>query len=142
LGISKLISRTVTKSLLQKTRGKIIKKIFLIVLIFITFIFIFSVWGIKQSELYLFLASVLTVIGIALFAQWSHLSNITAGIIIFFNPSVKLDDTVAIIDKDYEVEGRISDIGLFFIKLKTKEGEEINLPNNIFLQKMIKKRNV
>ena len=133
LGISKLISRTVTKSLLQKTRGKIIKKIFLIVLIFITFIFIFSVWGIKQSELYLFLASVLTVIGIALFAQWSHLSNITAGIIIFFNPSVKLDDTVAIIDKDYEVEGRISDIGLFFIKLKTKEGEEINLPNNIFL---------
>ena len=130
LGISKLISRTVTKSLLQKTRGKIIKKIFLIVLIFITFIFIFSVWGIKQSELYLFLASVLTVIGIALFAQWSHLSNITAGIIIFFN------------DKDYEVEGRISDIGLFFIKLKTKEGEEINLPNNIFLQKMIKKRNV
>ena len=142
LGISKLISRTVTKSLLQKARGKIIKKIFLIVLIFITFIFIFSVWGIKQSELYLFLASVLTVIGIALFAQWSHLSNITAGIIIFFNPSVKLDDTVAIIDKDYEVEGRISDIGLFFIKLKTKEGEEINLPNNIFLQKMIKKRNV
>jgi len=142
LGISKLISRTVTKSLLQKTRGKIIKKIFLIVLIFITFIFIFSVWGIKQSELYLFLASVLTVIGIALFAQWSHLSNITAGIIIFFNPSVKLDDTVAIIDKDYEVEERISDIGLFFIKLKTKEGEEINLPNNIFLQKMIKKRNV
>ncbi len=133
LGISKLISRTVTKSLLQKTRGKIIKKIFLIVLVFITFIFIFSVWGIKQSELYLFLASVLTVIGIALFAQWSHLSNITAGIIIFFNPSVKLDDTVAIIDKDYEVEGRISDIGLFFIKLKTKEGEEINLPNNIFL---------
>ncbi len=142
LGISKLISRTVTKSLLQKTRGKIIKKIFLIVLVFITFIFIFSVWGIKQSELYLFLASVLTVIGIALFAQWSHLSNITAGIIIFFNPSVKLDDTVAIIDKDYEVEGRISDIGLFFIKLKTKEGEEINLPNNIFLQKMIKKRNI
>ncbi len=114
----------------------------MIVLIFITFIFIFSVWGIKQSELYLFLASVLTVIGIALFAQWSHLSNITAGIIIFFNPSVKLDDTVAIIDKDYEVEGRISDIGLFFIKLKTKEGEEINLPNNIFLQKIIKKRNI
>ena len=142
LGISKLISRTVTKSLLQKTRGKIIKNIFLIVLIFITFIFIFSVWVIKQSELYLFLASVLTVIGIALFAQWSHLSNITAGIIIFFNPSVKLDDTVAIIYKDYEVEGRISDIGLFFIKLKTKECEEINLPNNIFLQKMIKKRNV
>ena len=48
--------------------------------------------------------------------------------------------TVSIIDKDYEVEGRISDIGLFFVKLKTKQGEEVSLPNNIFLQKMIKKK--
>jgi small-conductance mechanosensitive channel len=45
-------------------------------------------------------------------------------------------------DKEFEVEGRISDIGLFFVRLKTKEGEEVSLPNNIFLQKMIKKRNV
>ena len=136
----KLIDRTVIKSLLHKTRGKIIKKLFQITLLTITFIFILTVWGVNQSELFMFMASVLTVIGIALFAQWSHLSNITSGIIIFFNHSVKLDDTVSIIDKDYEVEGRVSDIGLFFIKLKTKDGEEVSLPNNIFLQKMIKKR--
>ena len=86
------------------------------------------------------MASILAVIGIALFAQWSHLSNITSGIIIFFSHSFKLDDTVSIIDKDYEVEGRISDIGLFFIKLKTKQGEEVSIPNNIFMQKMIKKK--
>tara|TARA_R110001632_G_scaffold215442_1_gene342577 strand:- start:2718 stop:3257 length:540 start_codon:yes stop_codon:yes gene_type:complete len=140
--IIKLIDRTVTKSLLQKTRGKIIKKLFQIILVSITLIFILTVWGVNQSELFVFMASVLTVIGIALFAQWSHLSNITSGIIIFFNHSVKLDDTVSIIDKDYEVEGRVSDIGLFFVKLKTKEGEEVSLPNNIFLQKMIKKRNI
>lgn len=136
----KLIDRTVNKSLLQKTRGKIIKKIFQILLTSITFLFIITVWGVNQSELFMFMASVLTVIGIALFAQWSHLSNLTSGIIIFFNHSVKLDDTISIIDKDYDVEGRISDIGLFFVKLKTKEGEEISLPNNIFLQKMIKKK--
>lgn len=139
-GVSKLINRTVTKNYLQKTRGKVIKKIFTVVLILIALIFILSVWGVKQSDLYLFMASVLTVIGIGLFAQWSHLSNITAGIIIFFNPHVKLDDTVIILDKEYDIEGRISDVGLFFVKLKTKEGEEITLPNNIFLQKMIKKK--
>ena len=138
--IIKLIDRTVKKSFLQKTRGKIIKKILQIVLILIILIFILSVWGVDQSELFMFMASVLTVIGIALFAQWSHLSNLTSGIIIFFNHSAKLDDTVIIIDKDYEVEGRISDIGLFFVKLKTKESEEVTLPNNLFLQKMIKKK--
>ena len=49
-------------------------------------------------------------------------------------------DTISIMDKDFEVNGRISDIGLFFVKLKTKQGEEVSLPNNIFLQKMIKKK--
>lgn len=140
--IIKLIDRTVTKSILQKTRGKIIKKIFRIVLSSITVIFILTVWGVDQSELFVFMASILTVMGIALFAQWSHLSNLTSGIIIFFNHSVKLDDTVSIIDKDYEVEGRISDIGLFFVMLKTKQGEEVSFPNNIFLQKMIKRKNI
>jgi small-conductance mechanosensitive channel len=74
------------------------------------------------------------VIGIALFAQWSILSN-NLSIIIFFNHSVKLEDTITIIDKDYEVEGRVSDIGLFFVILKTKESEEISIPNNVFIQK-------
>lgn len=140
MAIIRLIKRTVTQHLLHKTRAKIIKKILLLLLIFIVAIFNLTVWGVDQSELFTIMASILTVIGIALFAQWSHLSNITSGIIIFFNHSVKLDDTVSIIDKDYEVQGRISDISLFFVKLKTEEGEEISLPNNIFLQKMIKKR--
>lgn len=138
IAMFKLIDKTVTRSLLQKTRGKIIKKVFQIVLVSISALFILTLWGIKQSELFMFMASVLTVLGIALFAQWSHLSNLTSGVIIFFNHSVKIDDTVTILDKDFEVEGRISDIGLFFVRLKTKEGEEVSLPNNIFLQKMIK----
>ncbi len=104
-------------------------------------VFVMTVWGVKQSELFMFMASVLTVIGIALFAQWSHLSNITAGIIIFFNHSLKLEDTVAIIDADFQVEGRIVDIGLFYVTLKSAEDEDVILPNNIFLQKMIKKKN-
>jgi len=66
----KLIDRTVSQSLLQKTRGKIIKKVIQIVLGLIAIIFILTVWGVNQSELFVFMASVLTVIGIALFAQW------------------------------------------------------------------------
>lgn len=137
----RFIDRTVKKNLLQKTRGKIIKKVLQILLSAIAAIFILTVWGVDQSQLFVFLASVLTVIGIALVAQWSHLSNITSGIIIFFNHSVKLDDSIIVIDKDFNIEGRVSDIGLFFIKLKTIEGEEVSLPNNVFLQKMIKKVN-
>lgn len=137
---NKIVSGTVKKHLLHKTRSKIIKKINLVVLSVVLIIFVLTVWGVDQSELVMFMASFLTVMGIALIAQWSHLSNLTAGLIIFFNHSAKLDDYIAIADKDFDVQGRISDIGLFFIKLKTPDDEEILIPNNIFIQKMVKKQ--
>lgn len=136
----KYIDRTVEKSLMQKTRGKIIKKAVNFILLILSLFIILSVWGVNQSELVVFLGSVLAVIGIALFAQWSILSNITSGIIVFFNHPVKLDDEISIIDKDFQIDGRISDIGLFFVTIKTKKGEQITVPNNVFVQKMIKKK--
>lgn len=138
--VIRIVNRTVTISLLHKTRGKIIKKLFQIIFTSLLFFIILTIWGVDQSELMMYLVSVLTVIGIALFAQWSHLSNLTSAIIIFFSHNVRLDDVVCVIDRDYEIEGRVSDIGFFFIRLKTAEGEEIILPNNVFMQKMIKKR--
>lgn len=138
--INYFISKTVVKSILNKTRGKLVRKIVNFLLSVFLIVFILIIWGVDQSELLLFMTSVLTVIGVALFAQWSLLSNLTAGVILFFNHSVKLDDTITIMDKDYEIEGRITDIGYFFITLKTKDGDQITLPSNVFLQKTIKKK--
>jgi small-conductance mechanosensitive channel len=44
-------------------------------------------------------------------------------------------------DKDYQIEGRISDIGMFFIIIKNSEGEKLTIPNNVFTQKMVKRKN-
>lgn len=138
--ISRYIDTIVSGNNSLKNRSKIVKKAFNIIIISTFIIILLSIWGVDQSELAVFIGSVLTVIGIALFAQWSILSNITSGVIIFFNHSVKLDDTIKVIDKDYEIEGRISDIGLFFVVLKTKENEQVNIPNSVFMNKMIKKK--
>lgn len=135
---NKFIDKTVANSFMQKTRGKIIKKAVNLVLLLTIATFILIVWGVDQTELAFFMGSVLTVIGIALFAQWSILSNITSGIIIFFYHSIRLDDIITVIDKDYQIEGRVSDISLFFVILKTAEGEKVSIPNNVFIQKMIK----
>lgn len=140
-----LINQSFEKITIQnranKTRSKIIKKTMHWMVLFVFIAMIISIFGVNQSEILVFMTSVLTVMGIALFAQWSILSNITSGIIIFFYHSVGLDETVSIIDKDYEVEGRISDIGLFFIVLKTAENEIYTIPNNVFLHKTVKKIN-
>lgn len=97
-----------------------------------------TIWSVEQSRILVFLSSMVTVLGVAFFAQWSHLSNITSGIIIFFNTGTKIGDVIQIMDKDYDIQGEIFDIGLMFFKIRTVENEIISIPNNVILQKAIK----
>jgi len=138
--INKFVDRIIANNTVKKGRGKLVKKTNKFFSICVGLIFVLIIWGVNQAELAVFVGAVLTVLGIAMFAQWSILSNITSSMIIFFSHNVKLEDTITILDKDYEIEGRISDIGLFFVILKTKDGELVSFPNNIFIQKMIKKK--
>jgi small-conductance mechanosensitive channel len=104
--------------------------------IFITLLIVLvAVWGVEQSQLLTFITSVLTVVGIALVAQWSILSNISSALIIFMSHPVKLGESITILDKDFEIKGQVSDIGLFYVILKTETNEKIMVPNNVFLQK-------
>lgn len=65
------------------------------------------------------------------------MSNITATLIIFFNHPAKIGDTITILDKEFHLEGKISDIGVFFVIIKSEDGNKISIPSNFFLQKMI-----
>ncbi len=135
-----LIKRTLTARYLSAMRGMAMRKVIDIVFIIISIIFIMLIWGVSQSDLAVFVGSTLTIVGVALFAQWSLLSNITSSIILFFNHPVRINDRIAIVESaDYIIEGRVISISMFFTTLLTKEGEELTLPNNIFIQKSIKK---
>lgn len=100
-------------------------------------ILLITVWGVESRQAFLFISSIFTVIGVAMFAQWSILSNVTAGIIIFFNFPFKIGDKIKVIDKDNPIEAEIIDIKSFYTLLKTGEGERISLPNNLLLQKAV-----
>ena len=105
---------------------------------FITLTIILSaIWGLNQSEIAVFVGTVITALGIAFFAQWSLLSNITSSLLLFFNHPLKIGDTLKVLDKDYPFEGEVTDLTYFFIHLKTKEGEVITIPNSLVLQKSI-----
>ena len=91
----------------------------------------------KPDQIFLFISSVLTVIGVAFFAQWSILSNVTAGIIVFFSFPFKIGDKIRILDNEFPIEAEIKDISSFYTLLRTTNGEKISLPNNLLLQKAI-----
>lgn len=98
-------------------------------------IIIFAVWGVKPQNLFLTFSSIFTVIGVAMFAQWSLLSNVTAGMILFFSSPFKIGDTILIHDKDFPIEAEIENIKGIYTHLKTKKGEKISYPNSLLLQK-------
>jgi small-conductance mechanosensitive channel len=96
-----------------------------------------GIWEVDPEDLFLYLASVFTVIGIAFFHQRSHLSNITAGVMLFFSHRAKVGDFVTIHDSDNTFDGQIEDVGLLFITIISKKKDRIMISNTIFLQKTV-----
>lgn len=118
-------------------RTNLVKKYVNILLGLLAIFSIIIIWGVKREQIFLFISSVFAVVGVASFAQWSILSNIMAGIILFFSYPFKIGDKIKILDKDYPLEGEIDDIKAFYIILKTRDNEQITYPNNLLMQKGI-----
>ena len=134
---STFINNTLKNTDLQRGRRKIIIKAVYLLITITTVIVLSAIWGLNQNEIVLFLSTILTALGIAFFAQWSLLSNITSGIILFFNHPLKIGDTIKVLDKEYSIEGEVLDLTYFFIHLKISDKEIITIPNSILLQKSI-----
>ncbi|MGS2719829.1 mechanosensitive ion channel domain-containing protein [Paraglaciecola aestuariivivens] len=90
--------------------------------------------GIDYGKFTVFLSSAFAVLGIALFAQWSILSNVTAGILIFFNFPYRVGDTVKIANKDFDLVGMIEEITTFHVLIRHADGDLITYPNSLILQ--------
>lgn len=134
---TKLVRRYAkTNQTLEHRTNLVIKYLHLLINILVI-IALIIIWGVQTKDLILALSSITTVVGVALFAQWSILSNITAGVILFFSFPFKIGDVIKIHDKDFPFMAEIEDIGAFHVFLKTSDGESIIYPNNLLLQKGI-----
>ena len=135
--IKTTINNTLKHTPLQRDRRKFIIKGLHLFTTIVLAILLSGIWGFKQNEIAAFASTILTALGIAFFAQWSLLSNITSSLILFFNHPLKLGDTIKVLDKDCPFEGEITELTYFFVHLKTTSGEIITIPNAQILQKSI-----
>lgn len=134
---SKIVRKYANLNEILEHRTNLVIKYINLLLGILALISIVIIWGVKKDQILLFISSVFAVVGVASFAQWSILSNITAGIIIFFSYPFKIGDKIKIHDKDFPVEGEIVDIKAFYVILKSTDGEMITYPNNLLMQKGI-----
>lgn len=92
--------------------------------------------GFNYADVGLIFTSIFAVLGVALFAQWSILSNVTASVIVFFFFPYHVGDHVKVIDGEDSIEGIIVEITLFHVILKY-EDKHITYPNSLVFQKAV-----
>lgn len=132
--VSKGVRSFAKKSQTVEKRTRLVLKYLHLLINIIAAIALIIIWGVQTKDIFVVLSSIATVVGVAMFAQWSILSNITSGIILFFSFPFKIGDYIFIHDKDFPIEAEIEDIGAFHVYLKTQKGEIIVYPNNMMLQ--------
>jgi small-conductance mechanosensitive channel len=132
-----VINNTLKYTQIQRGRRKMIIKAIYLFINIATLVFMAAIWGLEQNEIAVFVSTILTVLGIGFFAQWSLLSNITSGIILFFYHPLKIGDDIKITDKDSPIEGEVTDLTYFFVYIKTNTSEIVTIPNTLILQKTV-----
>ena len=131
--ITKVAKRNgINEARIRLMRRYITVTLFLIVILIEAFVF-----GAQFEDIAVIFSSVFAILGIALFAIWSILSNITSGIIMFFNFPYKVGDKIEIHDKDFPIKAIIEDIRAFQLHLRLDDGDLVTYPNNLMLQKAV-----
>ncbi len=134
---TKLVRRYARLSQTVERRTNLVIKYLHLFINILLIIALIIIWGVDAKDIIIAVSSLATVVGVAMVAQWSILSNITSGIILFFSYPFKIGDTIHIHDKDFPIIAEIDDIGAFYLSMITKEGELVIYPNSLVLQKGI-----
>ena len=131
----RLIRRHSIKSNVQQDRQVYITKLSTTLILLLYLTVLGAAWEVSLKGLSVYFASIFTVVGVALFATWSILSNLTASIIIFFFFPYRIGQKVKIVDGDNSIEGTIMDITLFYVMIETLDNKTCSYPNNLAIQK-------
>ncbi len=100
---------------------------------FVGLLVLVLVWGIEFDSVLIFATTTITLLGVAFFASWSLLSNVTAHFVLLLQPSFEHGVFIRIIEADNYTEGYISELNLFNTTLVTENKEVIVYPNNLLL---------
>ncbi len=142
--VTRATKRIGKKGNFAEARSVLVTKYITFILAFLAVGAIIFIWGINIKDLGLLFSSVFAIIGVALFAQWSILSNLTSGVILFFSFPFKIGDRVKIMDKEIVEDEEIGydvfiieDIKTYHLYLRNSKGDLLTYPNNMMLQKAV-----
>lgn len=116
--------------------GDFLSRIVKYLVYFITIIFALNQLGLTVTVLYIILIIILIIIIILIVLAFKDfMPNLTAGLFNYQKRNFKVNDEIEI----KGIRGKIIDMNLIEVKIKTKDNDELIIPNVVFLKEEIKK---
>jgi small-conductance mechanosensitive channel len=94
--------------------------------------------GIDLQGLWSTLLPILSLVAIGFVAMWSILSHMLASILIVVFRPFGVGDHVEIVGED-PVLGEVTDLNPIYTTLRGEDGSTLQVPNNLFFQKAVKR---
>ena len=113
-----------------------IGRIVVAVLWIFTALAVLNVWGVGLGGVWAVLVSAITVIGVGFPATWATISNFTASFFLVLWRPFQFGQTVEILPEN--LKGQVTDRNLMFTTLREESGTVLQIPNNLFFQKMFR----
>ena len=132
----RLVTRVGREKHISRRRVQYVQYLLTIMLVVIALGVFGVIAGFGYKDVGLVFTSVFAVLGVALFAQWSILSNVTASVVVFFFFPYRVGDHVRIVDGENSVEGTIDEITMFHVILSDGD-KKITYPNSLVFQKAV-----
>ncbi len=120
-------------------RAALVTRFFIGLLMFTTVSLLAVTLGFGYQDITVFVSSMFAILGVAFIAQWSILSNIASGVLIFFVFPYRIGERIKVVDKDEDISGTIKEIALFHVLIRRDNGDVVTYPNSLILQKPVLK---
>ena len=78
------------------------------------------------------------VVGVGFIAVWSILSNAFCALVLLISRPFQIGDDIEIVPEG--MRGEVVDFNLIFTILRSEDGSTVQVPNNLFFQKMFRRR--
>lgn len=115
-----------------------LKKVLKSVLYLVTAILILTVFGVNLGGLWAIMSTILAMVAIGFVAVWSLLSNVSSTVIILLFRPFAIGDELEFAGEP--VKGKVVDLNFLYTTLRETDGTLIQIPNNLFFQKSVKRR--
>ncbi len=107
--------------------------------IFAGVLLVFSAYEADLSNLWTMLGAVAALIAVGFVAVWSVLSNLSCTVLILFFRPFEIGDELEFTDPS-GLRGKVVNLNFAYTTLRDDEGRLVQIPNNLFFQRIVKRR--